>query len=60
MIVTMSENRTRVYVDTNSHIIFCFAWGMLKTRVSLIPPEFCLVEDLKVYSFGEAILAVFE
>ena len=59
MFVLMSENRTRVCVDTNSFNIFNFAWGTLKTRVYL-PPEFCLIEDLEVYSFGGTILVIFE
>ena len=34
VLVSMSDNRTRVCVDTNKYAIFHFAWGMLKTRVS--------------------------
>ena len=45
--ISMSENRTRVCVDTNSYAIFYFAWGMLKTRVSIIPPDFCVIEGLE-------------
>ena len=51
MLVSMSENRTRVCVDTNSYTFFNFAWGMLKTRVSVMPPEFRFIEDMEVFFF---------
>ena len=34
--------------------------SMLKTRVSIIRPEFCLIEDLEVYKFGGTVLVDFE
>ena len=34
VLVSTSENQTRVCADTNSYSTFNFAWGMLKTRVS--------------------------
>ena len=38
------QNRTRVCVDTNSDYYFLFLpGGMLKTGVSIFPPEFCLI-----------------
>ena len=49
LLVSMSEIQTRVCDDTNSFAILNFAWGMLKTGVSILPPEFCLIEGFEAY-----------
>ena len=45
----MSNNQTRVCFDTYCYTVFNFAWGMLKTGVSILPPDFCLIEGLEAY-----------
>ena len=53
----MSENQTRVCVDTYCYTTFDFAWGMLETVVvSILPSEFRLIEGLEAYLFGETVL----
>ena len=44
LLVSISENQTRVCVDTYGYTIFNFARGMLKTGVSILPPKFCLID----------------
>ena len=56
LLVSMSENQTRVSVDTYCYTIFNFAWGILKTGVSILPFEFCLIEGLEAYEFGGTVL----
>ena len=52
----MSDNRTRVCVDTNSYPLFNFDSG----KREYLPPGFCLIENLEAYLFGGTILVVFE